>query len=303
VTARNFVREAPFVRLDEQRVGLVARDIPGGPQAVAAAIETIVRALNETERGLTPHQATELVNATSSVHAGWSRELVVSVVRNEPRIRIDRSKNIGLDEWDDVRCPARAEFMRREVQKAGGSLPLRELTERMSSVYGNAPDRSSLGVLAAEVGLTIAGDVVSRPKSDVPEAPASRAAINLTGIPTELREMFGELVKQPLSSPAELRKQIEQHVADIEKEHHVNEFVDLAGARLLGQQCDLLLQRLDSLSVSEQHLVQAAVRYFVSWHDLEHDLDIGGLDDDKQIINAVLSHLGLGDGDRAALAS
>jgi hypothetical protein len=301
--ASSTVLTAPFVRLDDSRIGLVERDIAGGPQAVAAAIEAVIQALNESQQGLTPHQATLLVKSLSATHATWTPQLVTSLLRSEASLRIDRSRNIGLDEWDDVRCPTRPEFIRREVQRAGGTLSLAELNARMANFYGRAPDRSSLGVLVAQLGFELLGDHVSRPGGVAPEAPLSRASINLTGIPTELREMFEELVKKPLSDVLDLRAQVRQHVEAIATEHHVNEFVDLPGAHVLARQCQMLLDRSGSLPIPDRHLVNAAVLYFISWDDLENDFDIGGLDDDKQIMNAVLSHLGILEDDDGARAS
>lgn len=291
------VREAPFVRLDEQLIGLVERDIPGGPQTVVAAIEAVVAHLTQTQRGITPHQATVLVRGLSPLHATWSRQLVTSVLRNEASLRIDRSRNIGLDAWDDVRCPTRAGFIHREVEHAGGALSISELNALVESVYGSAPDRSSLGVLVREAGMEIHGDRVVRPAVTPVEAeeapPPSRVGINLTGIPVELREMFEELVQRPLTDLSVLRSKVQEHVADIEHEHQINEFVDLEGARQLGQHCLELLERWDTLTSADRHLVHAAVSYFISWDDYESDLDIGGLDDDKQIVAAVRSYLGM----------
>ncbi|HEY5374327.1 MAG TPA: sigma factor-like helix-turn-helix DNA-binding protein, partial [Polyangiaceae bacterium] len=302
-TATLRVAAPPFVRLDDSHIGLVERDIPGGPLAVAAAIEAVIRVLNDTQLGLTPHQATRIVNALSPVHASWTRQLVTSVLRNESSLRIDRTKNIGLDEWDDARCPTRPEFMRREVQQAGGRLALSELYARMDNFYGRAPDRGSLGVMAQQVGLTIVGEFVLRAPSVAPESAVERVAINLTGVPAELREMFQDLVHEPLSDIATLRTQVNQHVDAMAEAYQVNEFVDLPGAHILARQCHFLLDRWGSLPLSDRHLVHAAVRYFISWDDVENDLDIGGLDDDKQIMNAVLSYLGIDESSDGALAS
>jgi hypothetical protein len=115
----------------------------------------------------------------------------------------------------------------------------------------------------------------------------------LSGIPLELRQLFDELVQQPLLSSVVLHDQVEEHLAAIEQEHGVNEFVDLAGAQVLAHQCRLLLDRWGSFPFAERQLAHAAIRYFVSWDDLEPDLDVGGLDDDKQIMHAVLSYLGI----------
>ena len=41
----------------------------------------------------------------------------------------------------------------------------------------------------------------------------------------------------------------------------------------------------------------------MSWNDVTNDLDIAGLEDDKQIMNAVLAYLGLENSSYDALAS
>lgn len=294
---------APFVRLDEARVGLLDRDVPGGPTAVAAAIEAVVKSLNDTQLGLTPYQATSLVNALSSVHASWSASLVLSLLRNETSVRIDRTRNIGLDDWDDVRCPSRPEFLRREVQQRGGRMPLQEFSAKMGAIYGRAPDRAEVWGLVQQVGMTIVGETISRPISEPAQASVERVGINLTGIPAVLREKFQEYVDLPPRDVLTLRKEVKQHVDEMAKAYQVNEFVDLSGAHELAGQCNLLLDRWQSLSASDLRLAHAAVHYFVSWDDVENDLDIGGLDDDKQIMNAVLAYLGMEDSSHGALAS
>jgi hypothetical protein len=178
-----------------------------------------------------------------------------------------------------------------------------EIGAKLEAFYGRAPDRSTLGVIVREVGLTIVGDTILRPASVPPDAPISRVTTALPGIPTELREMFEELAQQPLSDTSELGRLVEEHVAEIENEHHVNEFVDLEGARALARDCRMLLERWESLLMPDRQFAHAAIRYFVSWQDAEHDLEIGGLDDDKKIMNAVLVHLGLESQSDGALAS
>lgn len=352
-TAKILLNQAPFVRLDEARIGLVERDIPGGPEAVAVAVDAVAAHLAQTQRGLTPHQATLLVQRLSEVHAGWSRQLVVSLLRSEASLRIDRSKNIGLDEWDDSRCPTRAEFLRREVARAGGQLAIDQAQARMAELYGRAPDRGQLGALAAEVGLQLTGTElthspdaapattppVAAPPTDAPPAaaqpvaappadaqpvtaqpattppttappvtatpttapPSVRAPLTLQGIPAELRESFDELVAEPVSERGELRRQIEAHVSRFFEEYRVSEFVDLEGARTLREQSELLLSRWDAFTPGERQLAHAAIRYFVIAENRESDFDIGGLDDDKRIMAAVLEHLGIDDERHAEL--
>jgi len=294
---------APFIRLDESRVGLLDRDVPGGPTAVAAAIEAVVKSLNETQLGLTPYQATSLVNALSDVHASWTTSMVLSLLRNEASVRIDRTRNIGLDEWDDVRCPSRSEFLRRELQQRDGQLPLHEFSAKMERTYGRAPDRAEVWGLAQQVGLTLVGEMISRPSSEPVQTSVERVGINLTGIPAELREKFQEYVDLAPREVLTLRKEVKQHLDEMAKAYEVNEFVDLAGAQLLAGQCNLLLDHWQTLPASARRLAHAAIHYFISWEDVENDLDIGGLDDDKQIMNAVLAYLGLEVSSHGALAS
>ena len=115
--------------------------------------------------------------------------------------------------------------------------------------------------------------------------------------------MFDDLVKEPLSAPSELFNQIDAHVQAFSREHQVNQFVDFKGAQQLAGRSRQLLERWDQLPVAERHLAQAAIRYFVIAENVEADFDIGGLDDDKRIMNAVLEHLGLNDGAALAAAS
>jgi hypothetical protein len=103
------------------------------------------------------------------------------------------------------------------------------------------------------------------------------------------------LTLQALSDVTSLRAQVAQHVDVMAEAHRVNEFVDLPGAHALAEKCTLLLNLWETLPVSDRHLAHAAICYFVSWDDIENDLDIGGLDDDTQIMNAVLTYLGLSD--------
>ena len=295
-TADLMLKEAPFVRLDQHRAGLVERDIPGGPEAVAEAVAAVTDHLMRTEKGLTPFQATELIGQLSEVHRTWPLPLVKSVLRSETTLRIDRSKNIGLSDWDDARCPARGEFMRREVLRAGGTVAVEQLCQQMRTMYGAAPDRPQLAALANQVGLTFHGESMrvhgadSAPTHDIP--PPETAA-QVGGIPAELQESVDELMAEPALDPSTLLDQVFAHVRAFEQEARVNEFVDLPGAQTLAAQSEALLARFPTMTAPQRALAQAAIRYFVIAENVEDDFDIGGLDDDKRLMNAVLEHFGI----------
>src|SRR5690606_14714885 len=145
------------VRLDDTLIGLVERDVPGGAEAVAQAVAVVTDHLTNTEVGLTPFQAQQLIAPLSAVHRTWTMPLVKSVLRSEPSLRFDRSRNVGLADWDAARFPARAEFIRREVLRHGGRLSVDVVSDQIETTYGLRPERVQLGLLANQVGLVLDG--------------------------------------------------------------------------------------------------------------------------------------------------
>lgn len=295
-TALLMLKEAPFVRLDDTLIGLVERDVPGGAEAVAQAVAAVIDHLTNTEVGLTAHQAQQLIARLSDVHRGWSLPLVKSVLRSEPNLRFDRSKNVGLAEWDDARFPARAEFIRREVLRNGGQISVDGLSNQMEAAYGSRPERVQLGLLANQVGLTLDGAHIRLPQPDsAPKhaAPDPETAAQIPGIPVELQQTLTELMQEESVDAITLSGQVQAHVKAFEDEYRVNEFVELEAARRLQTQARLLLDRWPTLTPGQKRVAQAAIRYFVLVQDVEEDFDIGGLDDDERVMGAVLEHLGI----------
>lgn len=295
-TALIMLKEAPFVRLDDSLIGLVERDVPGSAEAVAQAIAVVTDHLTNTQVGLTPFQAQQLIARLSDVHQTWPLPLVKSLLRSEPSLRIDRSKNVGLAEWDDARFPARAEFMRRQVLQNNGQLSLEHLSERMEAVFGTRPERVQLAALASQVGLTLDGPHVRLPHPDsAPHhaPPEPQTATHIPGIPVELQQTLTELMREDPLDSITLSGQIEAHLSAFEGEYRINEFVDLTQARRLAEQSKQLLDRWDFLTPGQKRIAQAAMRYFVLVEDVESDFDVGGLDDDAKVMRAVLEHLGI----------
>jgi plasmid stabilization system protein ParE len=295
-TALVMLKEAPFVRLDDSLIGLVERDVPGGAEAVAQAIAVVTDHLTNTQVGLTPFQAQQLIAHLSDVHRTWSLPLVKSLLRSEPTLRIDRSKNVGLAEWDDARFPARAEFLRREVLQNNGQMSVEELSERMQTVFGTRPERAQLAVLANQVRLTLDGPHIRLPHPDsAPHhaAPEPETATHIAGIPVELQQTLTELMREEALDAVTLSAQVDAHLRAFEREYRINEFVELTLARRLTEQAKQLLTRWNFLTPGQKRIAQAAIRYFVLVEDVESDFDIGGLDDDAKVMGAVLEHLGI----------
>jgi hypothetical protein len=123
------------------------------------------------------------------------------------------------------------------------------------------------------------------------------------GLPAEAVETFRELLQEPPQDPLILREQIERKLETAREEAARGTPVDLELAERLAATCKRLLEvgvrpRSDPLliprtSSSEERLILAAIRYFVLTLDAEDDLlTPGGLQDDAQVLDAVLRHLG-----------
>lgn len=294
---------SPFVRLDEDRYGLVERDVPGGAEAIARAVDAVVGALAKRERGLTVHQAHAL--GARSEH-GWNVELFTSLLRSEPQLRLSRSGHVGLSSWDDVRAPTRGEFIRQQVEKAGGRLPVAELQRVLLEVYGRALERSELAGDCQRNDLSLQGDFVATrgaPSSSQSLSPQLETEAELEtetelsgrvqGIPAAARDHFEALLKEPLRPAEEVLAEARAHLSEIEEASHANEFIDVSLAKTLVERMARLVERVAGLSSTTRRIVHAAILYFTSNEDAEDDFDLGGLEDDEVVLDAVLAHLEL----------
>ena len=118
---------------------------------------------------------------------------------------------------------------------------------------------------------------------------------NLEGIPDAAKELWGNLVAEDLRPVHELFKEVREYQQALAKRSQWHDDdVDPALARGLAEASLRLLGTLsDDTPETTRHLIQAAVRYFVIEDDADSDLDsILGLDDDAEVVNAVLRHLG-----------
>lgn len=118
---------------------------------------------------------------------------------------------------------------------------------------------------------------------------------NLAGVPDAAKDLWAKLVAAELRPVHELFKEVRDYQHALAKRSQwTDDDVDPALARGLAEASLRMLGTLsDDTPESTRRLVQAAVRYFVIEDDADSDLDsILGLDDDAEVINAVLRHLG-----------
>ncbi len=118
---------------------------------------------------------------------------------------------------------------------------------------------------------------------------------NLDGIPDASKDLWSKLLAEELRPVHELVKQVKGYQQTIAQRSSVrNADVDPTLANALADASMKLLTTIKDDTPDDRRLaIQAAVRYFVIEDDADSDLDsILGLDDDAEVLNAVLKHLG-----------
>ena len=116
----------------------------------------------------------------------------------------------------------------------------------------------------------------------------------LAGIPDEARAAFERLLARPLANPAALAQQVAGYIDTLRAAARHNELLDLPLGETIARHCQILLDRWPQATEPQRHAIQAAVEYFFLQEDADDDLeDILGLEDDAQVVSAVLEHLGL----------
>lgn len=117
----------------------------------------------------------------------------------------------------------------------------------------------------------------------------------LEGIPNASKDLWRKLVSEELRPVHELFKEVRSYQHAISQRSTVQDAeVDPTLAKALAEASLRLLGTLNESSPENtRRLVQAAVRYFIIEDDADSDLDsILGLDDDAEVMNAVLKKLG-----------
>ncbi|MBW2528935.1 MAG: hypothetical protein JRI23_32465 [Deltaproteobacteria bacterium] len=121
---------------------------------------------------------------------------------------------------------------------------------------------------------------------------------DLEGIPAAALPIWRRLCAEEPVPVHELFSEVQRYEQTLDQRADWDESkVDATLARDLVQASNRLLGTLTSSSPeTTRRLVQAAVRYFLIDEDADADLDsILGLDDDAEVLNAVLRHLGHAD--------
>ena len=150
----------PFVKIDSNRLGLMDRDLPGGMDAIEEVGEHLEALLTRRGRGLTLDELCAETLRLSELHAKWSREMTLSVLRADARFRLSRWGAVGLSEWESVRFPSRSDILRRCLDAGGGRVTVEAAMDQIEAVYGQRPDRATLWGPVQQLGAKIVGDWV-----------------------------------------------------------------------------------------------------------------------------------------------
>ncbi|MCU0672984.1 MAG: hypothetical protein MUE69_09375 [Myxococcota bacterium] len=288
------VLRAPFVPLDDERIGLLERDLPGGADAAAEAVEALESELEARGVGLAPAEALEVVHELEGPHASWTIEMVRSIARDAGSLRVNRSGSIGLAEWDDEQIPTRRELVRELVRAHDGRVAVETVQAALETRFGGRVTRATLYNLAHASGAQLRGDEVIDLAIAVASTPPPAALpdpVSLPGFPRAAVEPFARGLDLALD-PDELAAAVERHLGELEEAHRTNEFLDPREAGAVAASCRRFLERARAASGPTRTLALAAVRYFILTDDAESDFEVGGLDDDMGVLDAVATHLG-----------
>ncbi len=151
-----------FVKVDAERVGLLARDVPGGGAAIAEAAAHLEALLARRGHGLAERHLHEEIAALSPEHATWTLPLTMSVLRADGRFRMSMSGAVGLASWESTRVPTRFELVRRALEEADGRVSVEAVEARIEAHYGETPPRASLISLAFNAGAGMDGEWIVR---------------------------------------------------------------------------------------------------------------------------------------------
>jgi mRNA-degrading endonuclease RelE of RelBE toxin-antitoxin system len=162
LTVNQSLSRPPFLRCGGDLVGLIDRDLPGGAEALAEAMEHTATLLEHRQRGLGAAQMWTEVTRLSQAHARWSRDMCLSVLRGDARFWLSQSGAVGLSSWESVRVPRRGELVGQCIEEAGGRVSVDAVQRRIEAYYGEAPERFAIGALANRFGAVLRGEWIER---------------------------------------------------------------------------------------------------------------------------------------------
>ena len=113
---------------------------------------------------------------------------------------------------------------------------------------------------------------------------------------SQLAAAVSRFKSEPEFSHDELRGAVETHLEAVRIAAAGTPIIDLDLAERVGAACLMLLKDYRGASRARRRWIQIACRYFAQVHDGEDDFtSVIGFDDDADVVNHALEHLGRGD--------
>ncbi len=153
-------RRPPVFRIDEDRFGLLDRDLEGGQAALVEALDHVAVVLERRQRGFGAGPLRVEIGRLSAAHASWTADTCLSVCRTDARFRLSQAGAVGLAVWDDVRVPTRLALARQCLEEAGGRVSVEAIEQRIEAHYGERPPRASIAGMANQLGAALRGEWV-----------------------------------------------------------------------------------------------------------------------------------------------
>jgi hypothetical protein len=299
LTFQLMILNPPFLPTDDDRVGLVERDLPGGAASLPTAVEAIVDVIERTDRALVPMEALRTVHALGGAFATWTSVMISAAIRQSGIAVLNRSGSIGLAGWPPDRLPTRQSTLRELVDQGSGQAAIAAVLDVLHARFGARCTRPTLYNLAQAVGTRLRGDLVIDERLLVALAPQASPDLpdpfDFPGLPAAAVDEFQRACIDPVIDLAQLHRAIDAHVAAYLRRAEHDQRLSPREVEAVARAARSLLQYAEAADSVSALLCAAAVRYFVMRDDAEMDFEVGGLDDDIGVINAIASHLDLPD--------
>ncbi len=286
----------PFVPVDDLLIGIIARDLPGGMDAMKLANVKLVEELERTQRALGPVTGLAFLKSQDATFEHWTPSSIAATARLPGMLVLARSGSIGLTGWSADRFPTRQNILRGLLDSNDGQVSVALVVALFESHFGVTCTRPVLYNLAHAIGGRLRGDNIiderllaasaPPPPSDFPDP------LDIPGFPASAVDAFLQACLDPSDDLGDLRTSIDTHVGEYMNRYEQDPRLAPAEVLALASSCKRFLTRAEMSNSAARRIAIAVVRYFVLRDDAEMDFEVGGLDDDIAVADAIAVHLG-----------
>lgn len=277
----------PFVLLEDGRMGLAPRDVPGGEAAIEQATQAIATWLEQRDEGAGVADTKLFLASLGEPIASWDARLLRSVLRHDGRFRLAPGGGLGLSAWGETRTKTQREVLAELLEAGGGRARVADVIAALPTASGEPPTRVKVGMLANQLGARLAGDYVVRWDDEAAGVPSLRAVPEgartwVERVPEKAAGLFVKLLVAPRPCVALLP---EVDAWEHAMRAHEGDAVDPAQVtRLAARARELLAVAQEEEGTPWATAARAGVEYLVCVEDGESDVVVGGLDDDEGVL-------------------